>query len=337
MKRTYIIAEAGVNHNGDIKIAKELILKAKKVGADCIKFQTFKTESLISADAPKAEYQLKTTNPIQSQFDMLKSLELSYSDFSILFNLCKKSKIDFISTPYNFEDIDFLGDLGVDTFKIASGQLTELPFIEYAAKKNKKMILSTGMSSLSQIFDAVELIKKYSKKEISVLQCTTNYPSKIEEANLNCMKTIKSACDVKVGYSDHVIGNYACYSAVALGAKIIEKHFTLNKKMLGPDHSCSADPNEFENLVHGIREVEKTLGSKIKRPTDSESKNVQGMKRSLVAKSEIKKGEIFSLNNLTFQRPNKGLDVNFIEKIIGKKAKEVIKENEFINMKNIEW
>ena len=212
MKRTYIIAEAGVNHNGDIKIAKELILKAKKVGADCIKFQTFKTESLISADAPKAEYQLKTTNPIQSQFDMLKSLELSYSDFSILFNLCKKSKIDFISTPYNFEDIDFLGDLGVDTFKIASGQLTELPFIEYAAKKNKKMILSTGMSSLSQIFDAVELIKKYSKKEISVLQCTTNYPSKIEEANLNCMKTIKSACDVKVGYSDHVIGNYACYS-----------------------------------------------------------------------------------------------------------------------------
>lgn len=337
MKRTYIIAEAGVNHNGDIKIAKELILKAKKVGADCVKFQTFKTESLISADAPKAEYQLKTTNPIQSQFDMLKSLELSYSDFSILFNLCKKSKIDFISTPYNFEDIDFLSDLGVDTFKIASGQLTELPFIEYAAKKNKKMILSTGMSSLSQIFDAVELIKKYSKKEISVLQCTTNYPSKIEEANLNCMKTIKSACDVKVGYSDHVIGNYACYSAVALGAKIIEKHFTLNKKMLGPDHSCSADPNEFENLVNGIREVEKTLGSKIKRPTVLESKNVQGMKRSLVAKSEIKKGEIFSLNNLTFQRPNKGLDVNFLEQIIGKKAKEVIKENEFIKMKNIDW
>lgn len=337
MKRTYIIAEAGVNHNGDIKIAKELILKAKKVGADCVKFQTFKTESLISADAPKAEYQLKTTNPIQSQFDMLKSLELSYSDFSILFNLCKKSKIDFISTPYNFEDIDFLSDLGVNTFKIASGQLTELPFIEYAAKKNKKMILSTGMSSLSQIFDAVELIKKYSKKEISVLQCTTNYPSKIEEANLNCMKTIKSACDVKVGYSDHVIGNYACYSAVALGAKIIEKHFTLNKKMLGPDHSCSADPNEFENLVNGIREVEKTLGSKIKRPTVLESKNVQGMKRSLVAKSEIKKGEIFSLNNLTFQRPNKGLDVNLLEQIIGKKAKEVIKENEFIKMKNIDW
>ena len=337
MNKTYIIAEAGVNHNGDIELAKKLILKAQEIGADCIKFQTFKTENLITPDAPKANYQLKTTNPKHSQFTMLKNLELSYSDFSILFEFCKKTGIDFISTPYNFEDIDFLDKLGVDCFKIASGQLTELPFIKYIAKKNKKIILSSGMSNLAEIFEAVEIIKNHSNSEVSVLQCTTNYPSKIEEANLRCIKTISDGCDIEVGYSDHVIGNYACFSAVALGATIIEKHFTLNKKMLGPDHSCSADPSDFKELVLGIRNVEKSLGSKIKRASPSELKNINGMKRSLVAKSEIKKGEIFNENNLTFKRPYKGLDVNYYGQILGKKAKELIKENEFIEMKKIQW
>ena len=337
MNNTYIIAEVGVNHNGDFEIAKKLILKAKEVGADCVKFQTFKTESLITPKAPKAQYQLKTTNPDDSQFSMLKKLELSYSDFSSLFDFCKQVKIDFISTPYNFQDVDFLDEMGVECFKIASGQLTELPFIKYVAKKNKKIILSSGMANLAEIFEAVELIKTHSKSEVSVLQCTTNYPSKIEDANLNCMRTISKSCGVQVGYSDHVIGNYACFSAVALGATIIEKHFTLDKKMIGPDHSCSSDPLDFAELVFGIRSIEKSLGSNIKRPSDAELKNIQGMKRSLVAKSDIKKGETFSENNLTFKRPNIGLNVNYYDQIIGKKAFDDISENEFIKFKKIQW
>tara|TARA_B110000858_G_C17789857_1_gene469267 strand:- start:248 stop:1267 length:1020 start_codon:yes stop_codon:yes gene_type:complete len=337
MNKTYIIAEAGVNHNGDIELAKELILKAKEIGADCIKFQTFKTENLITPDAPKANYQLKTTNPKHSQFTMLKNLELSYSDFSILFEFCKKTGIDFISTPYNFEDVDFLDKLGVDCFKIASGQLTELPFIKYIAKKNKKIILSSGMSNLAEIFEAVEIIKNHSTSGVSVLQCTTNYPSEIEDANLNCIKIIRASCDVKVGYSDHVIGNYACFSAVALGATIIEKHFTLDKKMSGPDHLCSSDPSDFKELVLGIRNIEKSLGSSIKRANAAELKNILGMKRSIVAKSDIKKGEIFNEHNLIFKRPNRGLDVNYYEHILGKKALNDIKINEFIELKKIQW
>lgn len=337
MKNTYIIAEAGVNHNGDIKLAKKLVLKAKEIGVDCIKFQTFKTENLIIPNAPKADYQLRTTNPRDSQFKMLKDLELSYSDFINLYEFCKKIEIDFISTPYNFEDVDFLNDLGVNCFKIASGQLTELPFIEYIAKKDKEIILSTGMSTLSEIRESIELIKNHSNQKVSALQCTTNYPTKIEEANLNCIKTIRDACGVDVGYSDHVIGNYACFSAVALGATIIEKHFTLDKNLPGPDHSCSANPSDLKELVNGIRDIEKSLGSKIKKPNLSETKNISGMKRSLVAKLEIKKGEIFNEHNLTFKRPKKGLDVNFFSKIIGKKANVDIKENEFIEMNKIQW
>lgn len=334
--KTYIIAEAGVNHNGDIEIAKKLISKAKEIGVDCIKFQTFKTENLITPNAPKAEYQLKTTNPEDSQFNMLKSLELSYLDFSLLFNYCKKQKIDFISTPYNFEDVDFLNELGVEYFKIASGQLTELPFIEHVAKKNKKIILSTGMSGLHEIYEAVQLIKQQSNSQVSVLQCTTNYPSGIEEANLNCIKTIRDACNVEVGYSDHVLGNYACFGAVALGATIIEKHFTLDKKSDGPDHLCSADPSDFKDLVAGIRAIEKSLGSKIKEISPSEAKNVLGMKRSLVAKTEIKKGDYFNKNNVTFKRPKNGLDINYYPLIIGKKSKVDIVENELIELNKIE-
>ena len=337
MKNTYIIAEAGVNHNGDIKIAKELILSAKKAGANCIKFQTYKTENLITPESPKALYQLKTTNKGESQFKMLKDLELDYLDFKVLFNFCKEVEIDFISTPYNFEDVDFLDNLGVDCFKIASGQLTEIPFLRYVAKKNKKIILSTGMSNLAEIIEAVDTIKKYSKKKLIVLQCTTNYPSKVEEANLKCLKTIKDSCNVTVGYSDHVIGNYACFSAVALGAKVIEKHFTLDKSMKGPDHICSSDPIEFKELVLGIRSVEKSLGSSAKRPSSSEIKNEYGMKRSIVAKKKIKKGEILSDKNLTFKRPKNGLEVNLFDSLLGKKVNQNIEENEIIRFENINW
>lgn len=335
--RTYIIAEAGVNHNGNMEFAKELINQAKKSGADCIKFQTYKTENLITKKAPKANYQLKSTNKNESQFDMLKKLELSYDNFEHLYNYSKKVGIDFISTPYNFEDIDFLDYLGIELFKVASGQLTELPFLAYLAKKNKKIILSTGMSDLGQVYHAVSKIREFSNEELFVLQCTTNYPSKIIDANLKCMKTIKSACNVEVGYSDHVIGNFACYAAVALGAKIIEKHFTLDKSLPGPDHLCSSDPSEFSQLVNGIREIEKSLGNENKFPTDSELENIKGMRRSLVARKMIKKGQIIKKKDLVFKRPLNGLDTNYYELVLGKYAAFDIEPDSPIYYNSIQW
>ncbi len=334
---TYVIAEAGVNHNGKLDLAVQLIDKAKEAGASCIKFQTFKTENLISKKAPKADYQLITTDKKESQFSMLKNLELTYENFSYLNDYCIKNEIDFMSTPYNFEDVDFLDNLGVNCFKIASGQLTELPFINYVAKKNKKIILSSGMSNLSQIFDAIEVIKKNSDSEITVLQCTTNYPSNIEDANLNCLRTIRQACEVKVGYSDHVMGNHACFAAVALGATVIEKHFTLDKNMAGPDHSCSCDFIDLKELIYGIREIEKSLGSRIKKPTSTELKNAKGMKRSIVAKVDIKKGEKIKKEHLVFKRPLGGLEINYYDLIIGKKSTKDIKADSLFNFDMIKW
>jgi len=335
--KTYIIAEAGVNHNGNLDLAIKLIDKAKEAGADCIKFQTFKTESLILKTAPKADYQLKTTDAEESQFNMLKKLELSYENFSYLNQYCKKIKIDFMSTPYSFEDIDFLNNLGVNSFKIASGQLTEIPFLKYVAKTNKKIILSTGMSDLSQIYDATEVIKANSNGKLIVLQCTTNYPSNIEDSNLNCMRTIREACEVEVGYSDHVIGNHACFAAVALGATVIEKHFTLDKSMPGPDHSCSSNPEELKDLIYGIREIEKSLGSKSKKPTKIEIINAKGMKRSLVTKVNIKKGEKITEEHITFKRPSGGLDVNYYDLILNKTAKTDILKDTQLNFDLIKW
>ena len=335
--KTYIIAEAGVNHNGNLDLAIKLIDKAKEAGADCIKFQTFKTESLILKTAPKADYQLKTTDAEESQFNMLKKLELSYENFSYLNQYCKKIKIDFMSTPYSFEDIDFLNNLGVNSFKIASGQLTEIPFLKYVAKTNKKIILSTGMSDLSQIYDATEVIKANSNGKLIVLQCTTNYPSNIEDSNLNCMRTIREACEVEVGYSDHVIGNHACFAAVALGATVIEKHFTLDKSMPGPDHSCSSNPEELKDLIYGIREIEKSLGSKSKKPTKIEIINAKGMKRSLVTKVNIKKGEKITEEHITFKRPSGGLDVNYYDLILNKTAKTDILKDTQLNFDMIKW
>lgn len=335
--KTYIIAEAGVNHNGNLDLAIKLIDKAKEAGADCIKFQTFKTESLILKTAPKADYQLKTTDAEESQFNMLKKLELSYENFSYLNQYCKKIKIDFMSTPYSFEDIDFLNNLGVNSFKIASGQLTEIPFLKYVAKTNKKIILSTGMSDLSQIYNATEVIKANSNGKLIVLQCTTNYPSNIEDSNLNCMRTIREACEVEVGYSDHVIGNHACFAAVALGATVIEKHFTLDKSMPGPDHSCSSNPEELKDLINGIREIEKSLGSKSKKPTKIEIINAKGMKRSLVTKVNIKKGEKITEEHITFKRPSGGLDVNYYDLILNKTAKTDILKDTQLNFDLIKW
>jgi N,N'-diacetyllegionaminate synthase len=337
MKRTYIIAEAGVNHNGDINIALELIIQAKKCGADCVKFQTYRTEQLVSEASPKAKYQLEVTDVNESQFKMLKKLELGYESYPTIIQKCKDLKIDFLSTPYNFDDVDFLNSMGVDAFKIASGQLTELPFLKYVAQTGKKIIISTGMANMSEVCNAVESIRNLGNNNIIVLQCTTNYPSVIEDANLKAMISIREGLKVDVGYSDHTTESYACFAAVALGANLIEKHFTLNKNFEGPDHSTSYNPTEFTELVNGIRMIEKALGDGIKKPTKSEISNIYGMKRSLVVLRNINAGEILKFEDIGFKRPQNGLSPNYLEQVVGKKILMSMKKDDPILLKSIDW
>ena len=337
MKKVYIIAEVGVNHNGSVELACEMIKKAKESGADCVKFQTFKADQIVTKASPKAKYQLEVTEKTESQFDMLKKLELTFNDYKTLLEKCTEYDIDFLSTPYNKEDVDFLEKLNVVGYKIASGQLTELPFLRYVANKQKKIIISTGMATMSEVFDAVETIRSAGNNNIVVLQCTTNYPSKIEDANLLAMKSIQSACKVAVGYSDHVSNNYACFASVALGAEIVEKHFTLNKKMAGPDHSSSLEPIEFQELVVGIRNIEMALGSGIKKPSSIEVQNSYGMKRSLVLLEDVEAGTVLTENIIGFKRPANGIPVNMLENILGKTLLKSIKKDEPLQFNSIQW
>lgn len=333
----YIIAEAGVNHNGDINLALQLADEAKKAGADCVKYQTFKAERIITRNAPKAEYQLRVTDAGESQFEMLKSLELDANSYDRLVAHCKDIGIDFLSTPYNHEDADFLEDLGVQAFKIASGQLIELNFLRHVALKNKPLLISTGMATMAEIAEAVETIRATGNEQLIVLQCTTNYPSSLRDANIRAMTTIQNAFKCQVGYSDHVPDDYACYAAVALGAKVIEKHFTLDTSMNGPDHSSSLDPAGFSKLVHGIRAIEMSLGSFIKSPTDAEISNSVGMRRSVATRAQIKKGEVFTLENTGFKRPATGLPPKMLDDILNKKSAVDIHPDTIIQPWMIDW
>lgn len=335
-KPTYIIAEAGVNHNGNIDLAKELISKAKECGVDCIKFQTFKASKLANANSPKAEYQKLVTDINESQLEMLAKLELSDGDFQILYDYAREHDIDFISTPYSLEDAILLDRIGVDTFKISSAQLVEHDLLTNIGALGKRMIISTGMATMSEVFDAVEVLKKVND-DIVVLQCTTNYPSLIEDANILAMKSIKEACQVRVGYSDHVPNNYACYAAVALGAEVIEKHFTLDKTLSGPDHSSSLNPVELKELVLGIRNIEKSLGSSVKKPTKSELSNLTGMRRGIKAATAITKGQIITEAMIEFKRPLIGLSPNESSRLIGSTALNDISENDPILPSDIQW
>ncbi|MGN6177653.1 MAG: N-acetylneuraminate synthase [Mucilaginibacter sp.] len=335
--KVYIIAEAGVNHNGNINIALELIDKAHEAGADCVKFQTFKAEQIVTKESPKAKYQLEVTDKSESQYTMLKKLELGLDDYKQLLQRCQEKGIDFLSTPYNKEDADFLDGLNVTGFKIASGQLTELPFLKYVAGKKKTMIISTGMANMADVFTAVETIRATGNNDIIVLQCTTNYPSRIEDANLLAMNSIKEACKVRVGYSDHVENNYACFASVALGAEIVEKHFTLDKNMEGPDHSSSLNPAEFKELVIGIRNIEKALGSGLKKPSQVEIDNSYGMKRSLVLLQDIGAGTVLQEAHIGFKRPFNGLSPNMLEQVIGKTIARDMKKDEAIQYNSIVW
>jgi N,N'-diacetyllegionaminate synthase len=326
--RVFIIAEAGVNHNGSLDMAIELVNKAKEIGADCVKFQTFKTERIVTKSSPKAQYQLKVTDPSESQFQMLKALELKKEDFLHIKQHCDKTGIRFLSTPYNYEDADLLNEIGVDAFKIASGQLVEPSFLKHVASFGKQMIISTGMATIAEVYEAVEAIRSTGNNNIVVLQCNTDYPSKIEDSNILAMNTMKTSLGVKVGYSDHVPNNYACYAAVALGAEVIEKHFTLDKNLPGPDHSCSLEPEGFKELISGIRNIEKCLGTGIKVPSESERKNTFGMRRSIVAKTFLPKGTVIDESHLEFKRPANGLAPKQVDFIIGKKLSKDLNQDE---------
>lgn len=316
----FIIAEAGVNHNGDIDMALRLVREAKRVGADCVKFQTFKAERVVTEKAPKAEYQMKATEPTESQIEMLRKLELPPEVYPDLMALCQSEGIFFLSTPYSIEDVEFLDRLGVFAFKVASGQAVEPYFLEHVAKKGKPILLSTGMCTLAEVDQAVRVIRDTGNEQIVLLQCTTNYPSSVADSNLRAMVTMGNALDVLVGYSDHTESLTAATVSVALGACVVERHFTLDKSLPGPDHSSSSDPEEFLELVKQIREAEVSLGSSLKWPSDVERKNALGMRRSIVARCKIRAGQVISEEMLTFKRPATGLTPALLPDLVGRVA-----------------
>ena len=332
--KCFIIAEAGVNHNGDINLAKQLVFEAKKAGADCVKFQTFKADQVVTEDAPKAMYQIKNTDPNEKQIEMLRKLELSKEAYEELIKVCKEVDIVFMSTPYNNEDVEFLEKLNVEAYKLPSISITEPSFLEYIGKKNKPMIVSTGMATLEEVRNGVEAIISTGNKDIIILHCTTNYPTELNEVNMRAMKKIGDELKILYGYSDHTQEDITCMTAVAMGACVIEKHFTLDKNLPGPDQSSSYNPSQFKKFVQNIRKVEKILGNSIKKPTTSELKNMQGMRRSIVASKSIPKETIIDETMLTLKRPAIGLKPMYLKKLIGKTTKRDIYKDEFINEKD---
>jgi len=331
-KPVFIIAEAGVNHNGKLNLALKLVDAAANAGADAIKFQTFHAEDVVVATEKMVLYQKKNTQKSTTQLKMLKSLELNDSFYTLIIKRCKQKKILFLSTPHGgFQSIDFLQKLDVPAFKFGSGDLTNIPILKYAARFKKPMILGTGMATMIEVHDAVTVIKRAGNRKIIVLQCTTNYPCPLEEANIAAMQTMLKKLNVLVGYSDHTQGSQASIIATALGACVVEKHFTLNKKLSGPDHQASLDPKEFKNFVKDIRSTSVIIGSKIKKPTRSEKYIVKKIRKSIVSQRFIKKGEIFSNQNISIKRPGTGLPPKKYYYIIGKKAKRDIKKDSIIS------
>ena len=332
----FVIAEAGVNHNGDPALAMKLMEAAHEAGAQCVKFQTFKADAVVAPDAPKAAYQLETTNPQESQLEMLRKLELPESAYADLLTFAAKHHMTMLSTPYSTDDVDFLDEIGIPAFKLASISIAEPYFLEYTARKGKPMIVSSGMATLEEVALAVEAIRSTGNDDFVVLQCTTNYPSRIEDTNLRAMLTMRDAFDVLVGYSDHTLSDTACIGAVTLGACLIEKHFTLDVQMEGPDHACSTDPVSFKRLTRHIREAELMLGSGKKEPSDAETKNAPGMRRSIFAKRPIKKGEVIGPDLLTFKRPATGLSPVLMDRLVGRVALRDISVDQPVALEAVE-
>ena len=331
-KKTFIIAEAGVNHNGSLKIAKKLILKAKIIGADAIKFQTFKAENLSTKNSPKADYQKKLTHKNETQFKMLKRLEFSKRMHHECMEYCKKLKIVFLSSAFDVDSLNFLKKLKLSVFKVPSGELTNYIYLKKLGSFNKKIYLSTGMANLKEINQAIKTLMKFGtkKRNITLLHCNTEYPTPFEDANLMSIITLKKKFNLEVGYSDHTVSIEASLAAVTLGASVIEKHFTLDKKMSGPDHLASLEVNEFKQLIKKIRNIEVSLGNGVKQASKSEKKNLKIVRKSIVAAKKIKKGEKFNYENLTAKRPGTGINPMNITKIIGKVAKRNFMPDEII-------
>jgi len=333
MDKTFIIAEAGVNHNGSLDMALKMVDVAVEAGADAVKFQTFKAEKVIAAHAPKASYQEETTGTGESQLEMVRRLELDEEAHKRLFKYCRKKVIQFLSTPFDLESIDLLVRLGLTVFKIPSGEITNLPYLRKLGALSKKLIMSTGMADLGEIEDALIVLMKAGTgpEDITILHCNTEYPTPFEDANLKAMMTIRAAFPgVQVGYSDHTPGIEVPIAAVALGASVIEKHFTLDRNMRGPDHRASLEPGELRRMATAIRNIEKAMGNGFKKPSPSELKNKSIARKSIVAARDIAKGEVFTDENLTVKRPATGINPMRWDAILGRRASANFDEDEII-------
>lgn len=356
MYRTKVIVEAGVNHNGSFQMAKKLIQVAKEAGADAVKFQTFKAENLVTRDAEQAEYQVENLGEATSQFDMLKKLELSYDEFTALKQFCDEQHIEFLSTPFDLESVDFLvNTLGMETVKIPSGELTNAPFIYYIATKRKKMILSTGMATVDEIHEALSFIayglannnkvtiqavqdfydtteaKALLKQYVTVLHCTTEYPAPFNTINLKAIEQLRNELQLPIGYSDHSDGIAVPIAATSLGAVIIEKHFTLDKALPGPDHLASLNPEELKLMVKGIRQVEQSLGDGFKQPSAIELKNRVAVRKSIVAKTDISVGTTLTSEHLAMKRPAKGIPPSGYWSLIGSMTTKAYEKDDLID------
>lgn len=332
MAEVFIIAEAGVNHNGSLELAKCLIDAAVDSGADAVKFQTFKAVNVVSRQAPKADYQKQATGEEESQFEMIRKLELDVDAHRELMAYCKAKNILFLSTPFDHDSIDLLADLGLEIYKIPSGEITNLPYLRHIGALRKQVILSTGMANIGEIEAALDILTEAgtSRDNITVLHANTEYPTPMQDVNLRAMQTIATAFNVKVGYSDHTLGIEVPIAAVAMGAVMVEKHFTLDKTMEGPDHKASLEPYELKAMVGAIRNIELALGSGIKKASASEAKNIAIARKSLVAKRAITKGEVFSAENLAAKRPGTGISPMRWDDIIGQTAQRDYREDELL-------
>ena len=331
MNKVFIIAEAGVNHNGSIELAKKLIEKGAEAGVDAVKFQSFKANKLVTVNAEKADYQVANIGKNdENQYVMLKKLELDYDKHQELMDYAKSKGVMFLSSAFDLESIDLLVDLDLSVFKIPSGEITNLPYLRKIAQTNKPVILSTGMATLGEIEAALEVLKNNGTTDVTILHCNTEYPTPMSDVNLTAMNTMKDAFKVKVGYSDHTLGIEIPIAAVALGAEVIEKHFTLDKTMDGPDHKASLEPDELKQMVKSIRNIEQSLGTGVKTPTESERKNKQIARKSIVAKMPIKMGEIFSEENLDIKRPGTGISPMLWDEMIGSKSTKDYQTDELI-------
>lgn len=330
--RTLVIAEAGVNHNGKLEIAKELAYAAREAGADIVKYQTAKLTSLVSRYAEMAQYQKENTGENTSQKEMLSHLLLSYDEFEELYRYCEEIGIKFLSSPFDIESIRFLNNLGMEFWKIPSGEITNYPYLVEIAKTGKDIVLSTGMSNCTEILDCISVLKEHGAGRLTLMQCNTQYPTPYEDVNLNAMKTMRELTGLSVGYSDHTEGIEVPIAAAALGASVIEKHFTLDRNMKGPDHKASLEPGELKAMVSAIRHIEKALGSGEKKISPSEAENVAVARKSIIASRFIKKGEELTENNLTTKRPGDGISPMKWPQILGSRAVRDFEEDEKIEL-----